>query len=141
MLRTYKNNVKQDFLRDFQGYRGYGIPICDGVVPLQIFGAYSEENTISSVVLKRIDARDEVLETITLNVNIIKYYLDQYVVDNTKLYNVAITEGVYFMEFADGVNIFRTQIFKIEPINHVYLASSALVSSNDKPITDVYEVQ
>jgi len=140
MIRVFKNNVQKDFLRDNQGFRGYGLQIGSNRVPLQIYGAYSSDLAISSFKLNRIDSGNEVIESLTLSNDLIKFDTWQYLIDKTKLFEITIPEGVYFYEFSNGFDVYCSEIFKIQFINLPFMASSSLLASSSKLITDSFEV-
>ena len=140
MLRIYKNTQLKDYLRTCQGSRGYGLQISNDVNPLQIGFAYCITNeTVTSFKLNRIDSGNEILSSITLNVNLLKYEIGQYLIDNTKIFGVTIQEGVYFYEFSNGRDTFYSEIFKIETIQKVFRWASNLLMSSQKKFSTTYE--
>jgi len=139
MLKIYKNNILQDYMRTAQGNRGYGLQMCTGKSPLQIYNAYSDNLAITYFNLNRIDSGNVVLTTTTVSNDLIKYENGQYLIDRTKLFSVSFPEGVYYYEFSNDTNIFVSEIFKIQDINQPFLASSSILSSSSFLISRNYE--
>ena len=141
MIRVYKNTILNDYLRTCQGSRGYGLQICNGRSPLPIYGMYSNDVGITNFKLNRIDSGSVILEKISLSTDILAYVSGQYYIDNSKLFDVTIPEGVYFYEIQTATDIFYSEIFKIQTINGRFLSSGSLKSSSSKLVSDKYEVQ
>lgn len=139
MVKVYKNNVLQDYLRTAQGERGYGLQIANNMVPMPLYNAFSGDYPVSSFNLVRIDSGVEILATISLSTSLLKYVNGQYLIDSTKVYGVTIPEGVYYYEIATSHDIFYSEIFKIQYIEQPFRSSSALLSSEEKLVSDAYE--
>lgn len=138
MLNIIRNWQLQDYLRDLQSNRGYGLQITPDYILPQITGAYAESSgTISYFVAHQIDDGYSILSTFIIEEDRLIYENGQYQMDKTKILNGSIPEGVYFIEFNDGKETYFSEIFKVEVIDELAKASCANYVSGDDIISDL----
>ena len=138
MLKIIRNWEKQDYLRDLQGNRGYGLQIACDYTPLKIYGAFtSESRTILYLFAQKIDDKAEIVDTFILNVNMLTYSDGQYIFTNTADFGGYLNKGVYFFEFNDGYETYYSEIFKVESIAELWKASGDELISGDFLISDL----
>jgi hypothetical protein len=130
MLKIIRNWQLRDYLRSFQGIRGYGIPIAKPYMALQWYGAYAEkEGTIIYFIARQIDNGNEVIANYEIATDRIKYENGQYLYDNTKLFDGKLPDGTFFFEFNDGYETYYSQIFTVKAMDMLFMASGAWLAS------------
>jgi hypothetical protein len=138
MLQVIRNWIQQDFLRHNQGNRGYGLKIQNMWLPLPISGAYSDiERTIVYLIARKIDDKNEVITSYEIDTSLIIYEDGQYCFDKTKTLGGILPEGVYYYEFNDGYETYYSEIFKVEDITELDLASNPLPISDEDLISNL----
>jgi hypothetical protein len=138
MLQVIRNWEKQDYLRHNQGNRGYGLKIQNMWMPLPIMGAYSDtQRTIVYLIARQIDDKMNVITSYDIDTSLITYEDGQYCFDKSKTLGGLLPEGVYYYEFNDGYETYFTEIFKVEDITELDLASCSLPISDEDLISSL----
>lgn len=136
MLKTLKPYELKDYVRDYQGDRGYMPPVAPNNRALQWFGMYSsEERTIVYFIARKIDNKDYVSESYNIATDRIKYENGQYLYDETMLFDGTLPEGCYYFEVNDGYDSYFTELFVVKNISQLLLCSSTLPCSSSELIS------
>jgi hypothetical protein len=138
MLKILRNWNLSDYLRTHQGARDYGIPIAKNYMALQWSGAFtSKERTIIYFIARQIDNGNEVLANYDIGPTYIKYENGQYIYDNTMLFDGILPDGVFFFEFNDGYENYKSEIFCVKARDEFFMASGAWLASGSFLISDL----
>ena len=140
MLKIINNWELQDYLRNSQGRRGYGLPINPTHRLQQIGGAYYKtDETIVYFIARQLNNSNTVIVDYDLAVNLVAYSDGQILVDNTQFLNGILPEGYFFLEFNNGKNTYYTEIFAIKEFNELLLCSSGITDcSSSLSIATLY---
>lgn len=127
MLKIINNWELQDYLRNSQGRRGYGLPINPTHRLQQIGGAYYKtDETIVYFIARQLNDSNTVIINYDLDVDLLTYSDGQILIDNTQFLNGILPEGYYFLEFNNGKNTYYTEIFAIKEFDELLLCSSGV---------------
>lgn len=138
MLRIYRDWELRDYLRNLKGFRSFGIQLSRNDIALQWQGAYAdEEGTIIYFIARKIDDTNEVLESYEIATDRIKFENGQYVYDITQCFDGYLPDGTYFFEFNDGYETYRSEIFTVQDMPSLMLASGTWLASSNAYITDI----
>lgn len=132
MLRVTRGYQLMDYLRSLQGSRKYGLQISRPYMALQWYNAFADdEGEIVYFIARRIDGTKNVIESYELDTDLIFYENGQYLYDNTQLFDGNLPDGVYFLEWNDGYDTYRTEIFSVTNMDEFFVASGAGLASGD----------
>jgi hypothetical protein len=136
MLRFTRDWQLPDYLRSLEGARAYGLPISKKYTALQFYNAYADvEGTIVYFIARKIDDTRHVLLSYDLDVDLIVYENGQYLFDETKCFDGYLPDGVYFFEFNDGYETYRSQIFNVTDFPLLPMASGAELASSSELVS------
>ena len=138
MLRIIRNWELQDYLRNSQGDRNFGMPVNPTHRLQQIGGAYHDANeTIVYFIARQIDFLNNVVYNYDLSTSLLKYEDGQYVIDNSITLGGLLPEGHYYLEFNNGVQTYYTEMFTVLEFDELDLASSEFVISDEDLISSL----
>lgn len=136
MLKIIRDWKLQDFLRSHQGLRSYGIPVSKNYMALQWFGAYApSDRGIIYFLARQIDSGNEVIANYDIGTTYIKYESGQYLYDDTMLFDGILPDGVFFFEFRDSYETYRSEIFRVKDMCMPFLASGTWKASGSFKIS------
>jgi hypothetical protein len=130
MLKIIRNWQLQDYLRNSQGWRGFGIPVNPTHRIQQFGGAYSENNnTIVYFIARQLDFfSNSVIYNYDISTSLIKYSDGQYLIDETQLLGGTMPEGFYYLEFNDGFQTYYSELFAVIEFEELALFSSGIIN-------------
>lgn len=138
MLKTLKPYELKDYVRDFQGDRGYMPPVAPNNRALQWYGMYPDkERTIVYFIARKIENKDYVVESYQIDTGRIKYESGQYLYDETLLFDGTLPEGCYYFEVNDGFNSFFTELFCVKNLCQLLRCSSSQLASSSTLISEL----
>jgi uncharacterized protein (TIGR02145 family) len=89
-------------------------------------------SNIEYFIARRINDTRHVLESFELNTDLIVYENGQYLFDETKCFDGYLPDGVYFFEFNNGYETYRSQIFNVTDFPLLPMGSGAELGSSSE---------
>ena len=135
MLKIYITPEIQDKRKPFAGTFNVGLQIANNYKPLSF--SIKGENTITSFKIISLDNAGNELEQITLPTNIIKIDTINklYYVDGGTLFENILCDGIYYFLFLDGVNEFKSEVFKVEQEEEFFTSDNNYITCDNNYIT------
>ena len=144
-LKTYIDTQVKDFLKKGTGNILFGLQSAPTYKLLPIYGAH-ESGSISSIT--SIEAvmigqnasyslGEKEIERITLSNSLIVFDTDsnQYIVDQDLILSTLLNNGIYYLEFKNGLNTFQTEGFLVQKQDIPYNWSMTVITWDSTLVT------
>ena len=144
-LKTYIDTQTKDFLKKGTGNILFGLQNAPTYKLLPVFGAHQlgSDNAITSIEAVKIgkDANYNISEKelgrITLSNDLIIFdsATNQYIIDSDLILETLLNNGIYYLEFKNGYNIFQTEAFFVQKMNIPYNWSMTVITFDSTLVT------
>ena len=139
MIKTFIDTTVKDFLKNDSGNILFGVQNASTFKLLDIYGAYESGSTdsVTSIVAVKINKEypfNEISRT-TLSNDLIVFDTgtNQYLIDQSK--TLDIDEGLYYLEFKNGYNVFETEAFIVTISDHKIKWDMEIITWDSELIT------
>ena len=126
-LKVSKNTVIQDYQKDGTGWPLFGLQQSTYNALLPVYGAYSDNRSITEVNLIKLGINKEVLSTESLATSLFIWSNGQYTTNESEV--LELNKCIYKVEFKNGFDIYETEPFLVynsaedEASNFVFMDS------------------
>ena len=138
-LKIYRDGKVQDFLKTGTGNLLFGIQISRDFKLIPIYNAYPEFNISNpvSIAAVKITIDKKEIERVVLPIDLISFDINtnQYLVDDSKVINPLMDAGIYYLEFSNGVNIFKSEAFLITKESYFITADMGIITADSGEYT------
>jgi len=131
-LKIYINSEIQSFKKVGSGDILAGLQKSKTFKLLQIYDAYSDvSNAITKFEVVELNQIGNEIGRQTLPNSIIKYNNGQYVIDFTQDLGFMLEPGIYYFEFLNGKDIFKSDIFIAKKIDIEITADMTIITADN----------
>ena len=138
-LKIYINEEEQDFRKEYNNNILLDIQVSRTFALLPISGASYSGSLTSATSVKlikiQLDSPFSIIEEITLPNSVITYSNGQFKVDQDVDIGVSLDECVYYLEFENGENKYKSEAFLVQVINNQLSADNNFWTADSTLIT------
>ena len=139
-LKTYIDGQTKDFLKQGTGDLLFGLENAPTYKLLPIYEAFESGSIVNPTEITAVKISKDSsyyklieLDRIVLATDLI--YFDsptnQYLVDETKILTTYLENGIYYLEFKNGINIFETEAFLVQAMTMPITTDNTLKSADN----------
>ena len=143
-LKTYIDGQTKDFLKQGTGDLLFGLENAPTYKLLPIYEAFESGSIVNPTEITAVKISKDSsyyklieLDRIVLATDLI--YFDsptnQYLVDETKILTTYLENGIYYLEFKNGINIFETEAFLVKIMDHKITWDMTIITWDSTLIT------
>jgi len=110
-LKVSKNTVTQDYQKDGTGWPLFGLQQSTYDTLLPVYGAYSDNRSITEVNLIKLGINKEVLSIEGLETSLFSWSNGQYITNESEV--LELSKCIYKVEFKNGFDIYETEPFLV----------------------------
>jgi len=134
-LKTYKNTEIQDFTKFGSGDLLLGLQKSNTFKFPEIYDAYTDSsNSIAKIELVRINKNGKEIDRTILDNSVLKVENGQILINEYYIFPKNLAEQIYYLEFNNGFDIFKTDPFLIKEMNTKITADITFLTADNNII-------